>query len=73
MRSFRQLRNDAGLKQQGMADSLGVDRTTVTKWESGGAYPRAQALPEIATMLKCTEGEVIAAITAARRAEADTA
>lgn len=66
METFRQLRFDANLTQQHMADKLGVDRTTVTKWESGDGYPRTRTLPQVAALLGCTEGDVIAAINATK-------
>ena len=33
---------------------LNVDRSTIAKWETGEAMPRADKLPEIAKILGCT-------------------
>lgn len=50
----RELRLAANLSQQAVADQLGVDRTTVTCWENGTSMPRADLLPKLADLLKCT-------------------
>jgi DNA-binding XRE family transcriptional regulator len=47
------LREKCGLNQEALALKLGVDRTTVVKWESGGALPRTGMLPVIAKTLQC--------------------
>ncbi len=46
------------MSQAALAESLGVDNSTVAKWESGGVYPRAQLLPQIARILGCTIDEL---------------
>ena len=43
-----------------MADALGVDRSTVTKWEAEGTYPRPRFFPKIAAFLGCTIDELYA-------------
>jgi len=48
------LRLAANLSQQAVADHLGVDRTTVTCWENGTSMPRADLLPKLADLFKCT-------------------
>ena len=42
------MRDRAKLKQRELADMLGVERSTIAKWESGAAFPRASQLPELA-------------------------
>lgn len=49
-----ELRAAAGVTQAGLAASLGVDRTTVTKWETGQSMPRADMLPKVARLLGCS-------------------
>ena len=44
MRLDRGLRDAAKLTQDGLAEKLGVDRSTVAKWETGDALPRAAML-----------------------------
>lgn len=50
----RSLRDAAKLTQDGLAEKLGVDRSTVAKWETGDALPRAAMLPRIASVLGCS-------------------
>ena len=47
-------RNAAQLTQNQVAAILRVDRTTVTKWETGDASPRADMLPRLAALYKCS-------------------
>ena len=47
------LRKSVGLTQEQLADKLGVERTTVAKWETGEASPRADKLPKLAEVLGC--------------------
>ena len=37
---IKDLRCQLGLKQVELADRLGVDQTTISKWEQGGAISR---------------------------------
>ncbi len=41
------------LTQEQLACQMNVDRSTVAKWETGDAKPRADKLPELAQILKC--------------------
>ena len=52
------MRKRAKLKQFELADLLKVERSTIAKWESGAAYPRASHLPELAKALDCTIDEL---------------
>ena len=52
------MRDRAKLKQRELADMLGVERSTIAKWESGAAYPRASQLPELAKALNCSIDEL---------------
>ena len=51
---IKELRTIANLKQDDIAAKMSVDRTTVTKWESGAASPPAAKLPKLAQILGCT-------------------
>ena len=42
------------MTQAQLAAILGLEVSTVTKWETGDSYPRAEMLPEIARVLECT-------------------
>lgn len=47
-RSFIRARRAAGFTQEGLAERLGVDRTTVARWESGEYSPQPWLRPRIA-------------------------
>ncbi len=49
----------AKLTQEEVADKIGVDRSTVAKWETGTASPRADKLPLLARILNCTVDELL--------------
>ena len=53
-----EMRKKAGLKQQELADALHLDRSTVSKWETGEAFPTGNKLPLIANALKCEISEL---------------
>ena len=50
---IKDLRTAKEMPQREFAAALGVDRTTVAKWETGAALPRADMLPKIAKLLGC--------------------
>lgn len=41
------------MTQLKLSEHLGVDRSTIAKWESGEAMPTADKLPRIAKILNC--------------------
>jgi putative transcriptional regulator len=49
-KGFSELRKMCGFTQIDVAQRLGVDQTTVSKWENGEALPRADKLFEIASL-----------------------
>ena len=54
MEAIKRLRESRGISQDVLARGLGVDRSTVAKWETNGIYPRGDKLPEIADFFGCT-------------------
>lgn len=54
MKGLCAARKAAGMTQVAFAAAIGIDRSTVAKWETGKAYPRADMLPDIAMALGCT-------------------
>jgi DNA-binding XRE family transcriptional regulator/tetratricopeptide (TPR) repeat protein len=55
-RSFAQARRAAGFTQESLAERLGVDRTTVARWESGEYSPQPWLRPKIAEALGLSLG-----------------
>lgn len=58
-------RQASGLTQEQLAERLGVERSTVARWESGHSTPRPWARPRLADALGLTSGEVAALVDAA--------
>lgn len=54
MNNIKQLRENANLTQQQLSENLNVDRSTIAKWETGEAMPRADKLPELAKIFGCS-------------------
>lgn len=48
---IRTCREKAGMTQKQLADAVGVERSTVAKWESNVNMPLASKLPELAAIL----------------------
>ncbi len=51
--NIARLRQEAGLRQVDLARAMGVDRSTIAKWESGLSAPKSVVLPRLADALKC--------------------
>lgn len=49
--SLKAARINAGLKQTDMAYALGVDRKTISSWESGKSMPKADKIEVICSLL----------------------
>ena len=61
MTNIAKLRLQAGLTQMAISETLKIDRSTVAKWESGEANPRADKLPALAELLGCAIDDLFAA------------
>lgn len=59
MNQFQQLREQKGMSQAQLANTLGLDRSTIAKWETGTSMPRANLLPKLAELLGCTVDELL--------------
>ncbi len=60
MNSLKSLREQAKLTQEDIAYKLNIDRSTIAKWETGEAMPRADKLPQLSQILGCTIDELFA-------------
>lgn len=58
--SMKELRERRGLTQAQIADRLNVDKSSVSKWESGDSTPLRKYRPALCEMLGCTEAELLA-------------
>jgi transcriptional regulator with XRE-family HTH domain len=54
----RFIRRSAGLTQTSVAAALGVDRTTLARWESGKSKPRVPSRAKYADLLARLEKEL---------------
>ena len=62
MNKFKVYREKAGITQAVVAQTLELqDKSTVAKWETDVALPRAELLPKIAALYGCTVDELLRA------------
>lgn len=64
MVSMKEVRERRGLTQAQIADRLEVDKSTVSKWESGDSTPLRKYRRKLCELLGCTEEELIAPASA---------
>lgn len=53
------LRVRKGITQEELARYVSVDRTTVTKWETGKSKPRVAVLLKLSVVLDCTVDDLL--------------
>ena len=58
--ALRRLRIEKGLSQQQLADAMNVDRSTVTKWETGDRQPDAVTIGRLSSVLGSNVGVLLA-------------
>lgn len=58
--SMKELRERRGLTQAQIADQLNVDKSSVSKWESGDSTPLRKYRRKLCELLGCTEAELLA-------------
>ena len=58
--NLQKIRKEKGITQQKLAKKLGVDQTTISKWEKNETYPRLENLKQIAKILQCSLDELVA-------------
>lgn len=57
--NIKRLRQKAGLTQQQLASKLFISRQTISKWETGLAFPQVTILKELTEILKCSYEELL--------------
>ena len=56
---IRLFRERAGVTQEHVAKSFGIDKSTVSKWETGDAMPHANKLMKLASLYGCTVDDLL--------------
>lgn len=59
MKELRKKRKDFGYTQGQLSLACGVDRTTVTKWETGKSSPSIENLKKLSEIFNCTIDELV--------------
>lgn len=59
MNRIRELRKAQNLSQQELAVKIGVDRSTIAKWETEANCPRTDKLRQLAKILDCAVEELL--------------
>lgn len=62
MNAIAQLRKDANLTQTEVAKAVGLERTSVAKWETGDSAPKIPMLPLLGELYGVTVCELVSAI-----------
>lgn len=57
--SIARLRSKYGYTQEELSQKIGVHAVTISKWENGKRFPRAQAIQSMATLFSCTTDEIL--------------
>lgn len=63
---IKQLRKQAKMSQEGLAEKLGVSRQAVTKWETGGGVPDVENLIAIVKLFQISLDELVSGNLALR-------
>ena len=59
MNVYRNMRKKQNLTQEELAKKLGVERSTVAKWETEKSIPRVDALLKMSSIFGCTMDELL--------------
>ncbi|MBQ8249666.1 MAG: helix-turn-helix transcriptional regulator [Clostridia bacterium] len=61
MNTIQEMRAKVNLTQEEVARELNIDRSTVAKWETGKADPRAEMLVKLSKLFGCSIDELMTA------------
>ncbi len=64
MNRIAQLREEKGLSQQELADAIGVNQSTVHRYETGEYIPRLRIAMRMIVVLDCTMDDILGRDTA---------
>lgn len=59
MNAILKFRVRKGITQEELARNISVDRTTVTKWETGKSKPRVDVLLKLSVVFECTVDDLL--------------
>lgn len=59
MNAFVEIRKKRGYSQECVAAIIGVERSTIAKWETGVAKPRVDNLIALSELYDCSIGELL--------------
>ena len=59
MNNIKVFRENNGFTQMDIAEKLQIDKSTVSKWETGDSMPRADKLKQLAKILNCTVDDLL--------------
>ena len=57
--NLKNIRLEKNMSQEQLAKEINVDRSTVTKWETGEAMPRANKLVKLSQIFNCSVDELL--------------
>ena len=56
--TLRAARVNAGLKQKEVAEMLGISNKTLSSWESGDSYPRADQVARLCSLYRLSYNDI---------------
>ena len=59
MNGIKKNRTTARITQVKLSELLGIDKSTVAKWETGESKPRADTLMKLAKIFDCSVDELL--------------
>lgn len=57
--NLKKIRKSKSISQEDLAEKVGVSRQSVSKWETGEAYPEMNNILELCKIFKCSIGDLV--------------